>query len=224
MSDPPVPEPWRVGVVAEGKIDKWVIEAALAAILGPDRVVVTLIQPEDSLAFGAAGQHGGGWKGVRGWCLAQAAGPGVLDALRNLDLLLVHLDGDVAREPEIGCARPCPPPTDTADALAGLVHRWLRLDAPHPRVLPVIPIDSTESWLLPVLRPDLPVTECEPDPAKRLASGKPRLVEQGGKKKTAEYQKILPLIRAGWGVIVRERALAARFQQQILSALPTQGR
>lgn len=160
----------RIGVVAEGKTDKWVIEAALAAIPGAARSVVTMIQPEESLAFGDSGSgmgpHGGGWRGVLSWCATTAQGPGVSGVLLNRDVL-----------------------------------------------------DATESWLLPVLRPAEAVSECERNPAKRLASGRPRLVEQGGKKKTAEYKAIMPQIVQGWPQIVHARTQAAQFQQDIEAAL-----
>ena len=51
----------RIGLVAEGKTDLVVIEAALQSILGDRSFVLKLLQPETSAPFGGAGQHGGGF-------------------------------------------------------------------------------------------------------------------------------------------------------------------
>jgi hypothetical protein len=53
----------RIGLVAEGKTDQVVIEAALKAILERP-FILTLLQPETSDPFGDAGPLGGGWGGV----------------------------------------------------------------------------------------------------------------------------------------------------------------
>ena len=116
---------FRVHVVSEGPTDTVVIEAAVAHHL--EDFVLIQIQPERSLFGGDQGPLGGGWKGVRAWC-RQAAEQGGLEAsgrLANTDLLIVHVDADVADEEEIACARPCPPPSDTVDALREVVLSWI---------------------------------------------------------------------------------------------------
>ena len=68
--------------------------------------------------------------------------------LENSDVLLVHQDREVAEEhpvaPDDGlfCALPCPPPRDTANALRGVVRRWLGEGADGARVVIVLPMQS----------------------------------------------------------------------------------
>ena len=91
-------DPLRIALVAEGPTDGVVIEAALKAILGERPFVLTQLQPEGSLAFGALGA---GWVGVYRWSRQSSGrGKGRLqnDALlfQTYDLLILHLDADVA--------------------------------------------------------------------------------------------------------------------------------
>ena len=124
--------PLRIHVVCEGETDKIVLDAFVEAMLGHARFVSTLIQPETSAAFGNAGQHGGGWKGVRGKC-REVRDRGGIDAggyLGNADILILHLDGEVAGESDLECAQPCPPPASTSEALRTVVWDWLGQE-PH---------------------------------------------------------------------------------------------
>lgn len=128
--------PLRIQVIAEGETDKIVLDAFIEAILGTTDFVSTLIQPETSRAFGDAGQHGGGWKGVRGKCLEMRDHGGVEAGgyLANTDILIVQVDGEVAEEIEVQCAHPCPPPGDTALALREQILSWMG-DVSDPRVV-----------------------------------------------------------------------------------------
>ena len=92
----------RVALVAEGPTDGVVIKAALNAMLGEGTFVLTQLFPETSVAFGPLGT---GWAGVYRWCQASAArGGGRLSGYKLLfdigmhDLLILHLDADVAGE------------------------------------------------------------------------------------------------------------------------------
>lgn len=211
-------KPARVLVATEGPTDRVVLGAILPRILARE-VVLTSLQPTDeSLAFGQGGPAGFGWRGVLGWCdeVRGAGGLSSLGALLNADFLVVHLDGDVAREQEISLACPCPPADPTADALRGLLMRRLGMDAPSPRVVLCVPMDATEAWLVAMLR-DEPITECDPKPENRFKGGRPKLLEQGGKKKTHEYRAHKAAMASGW-----PRALAlsqaARFEREVLAA------
>jgi hypothetical protein len=211
-------EPARVLVATEGPTDKIILEAVLPRILGRE-VVLTSLQPTDeSLAFGQGGPAGFGWHGVLGWCdeVRRAGGLRALGALLNAEFLVVHLDGDVAREQEISLACPCPPAEATADALRGLLMQRLGMEAPDPRIVLCVPMDATEAWLVAMLRGE-PITECDPKPENRFKGGRPKLLEQAGKKKTPEYRNQKPQMAAGW-----PRALAlsqaARFEREVLAA------
>jgi hypothetical protein len=107
----------RIALVAEGITDYVVLRAAVESMLDGRSFILTLLQPEGSVAFtgaGEAGPLGGGWKGVHKWCLQSAArGGGSLSGdplFIGHDLLVVHLDADVAGEDMAGhlpCAQPC---------------------------------------------------------------------------------------------------------------------
>lgn len=98
-------EPIRIALVAEGVTDFVFLEAVLRAMLPPERTFdFKLLQPEESAAFssgGHAGAFGGGWRGVYKWCHQQVVSfEGLRDhpLLLNYDLLMIHLDADVASE------------------------------------------------------------------------------------------------------------------------------
>ncbi len=91
-------EPLRVALVAEGPTDGVVIEAALRAMLGERLFVLNQIFPEGSSSFG---EMGTGWVGIYRWCHQSARrGNGRLSndqlVFRNYDILVLHLDADVA--------------------------------------------------------------------------------------------------------------------------------
>ena len=90
-----------IGIVAEGPRDYDLIAAVINTITNEENQCQR-IQPEPN----AAGQFGNGWKGVWKWC---ENNQGKLDTYMNsltprLDLLVVHMDGDVYRcEKEVHC-------------------------------------------------------------------------------------------------------------------------
>lgn len=211
-------EPLRVGLVVEGPTDRIVFEAALPTILGHE-VVSTRLQPTDqSVALSHGGPAGFGFRGVLGWC-EDVTSQGGLEAAAvfgNLDVVIVQLDGDVARQSDVDCALPCPPPGASADALRRVLLDRLGRNQPHERLVLAIPMDAIEAWLLRILR-DEPVDECALDPAVRFTSGTPRLVQQRGKKRRREYERAAPEIARFWG---RATTLsqARRFQSDVLRA------
>lgn len=103
-----------IGIVAEGHRDFELISAVIDTITNQENNY-QLIQPEPD----AAGEFINGWKGVWKWC---ESNQGKLKTYMNaltpvLDLLVVHMDGDVHRcEKEVHCKcqrTSCDMPEDT---------------------------------------------------------------------------------------------------------------
>jgi hypothetical protein len=84
----------RVALIAEGPTDAIIIEAALKKLL-PRAFVLTQIQPEVTRP-----KLGTGWGGVLRWCIEFASrGHSRLEddpTLPGFDLVIIHLDADVA--------------------------------------------------------------------------------------------------------------------------------
>lgn len=216
-------EPLRFALICEGKTDKIILEAALAAFM-PHDFTVAMVQPEESLAFGHAGKFGGGWKGVVAKCRELRERGGVIAAgvLDNADVLLLHLDGEVAEEDEVACACPCPPASDTADALRGWIRGALGPSAGDPRIVTVVPMKETEAWLLPALRPAAPQNgpglECRDKPSQLFAAGKPKLIASG-QKKPARYLDQRASMTAGWDAVRNSLGEAQRFEHEVSQAV-----
>lgn len=91
-----------IGIVGEGPIDQMVLKAVINKITGENHIYRN-IQPEQDVR----GEFGNGWKGVYRWCETNAGMiPALFSALSpKLDLLIVQMDGDVARkEKEVHCS------------------------------------------------------------------------------------------------------------------------
>ena len=90
-----------IGIVGEGPIDQMVLKAAINRITGESHIYRN-IQPEQDML----GEFGNGWKGVYRWCETNAELiPALFSAISPaLDLLIIQMDGDVARkEKEVHC-------------------------------------------------------------------------------------------------------------------------
>lgn len=217
---------FRVGIVAEGPTDVVVLaaclEAALQARLSGRQLVVRQVYPDESRMFGQ------GWKGVVKYAasLAERAAMGsVLPA--NLDLLVVHLDGEVANEPIMELSVSCPPASAAANELRSIVLFIMGLDvASEPRVVVSVPCQDIEAWLVPLYRQSeisdcaegIAAVECMSKPAHLFQGGKPKLARfKNGElsKKTAEYRAIAPHIAKMWPTI-RQLSQALRFEQDLL--------
>jgi hypothetical protein len=204
----------RIGLVAEGPTDGVVIEAALRSILDDRSFVLTQLQPEGSIAFGAMGT---GWVGVYRWCKqsARRGGGGLTsDAVvfQNYDVLILHLDADVASgsyaqgsiTPDAGdgglpCAEPCPPASATTDRLRHVLLTWCgEVGVPDKTVL-CVPAQSTETWVVAALFPYDVVCgdnlECYGNPEGRLAQ-QPKAVRI--KKHSSDYRSRSADISAAW--------------------------
>lgn len=151
----------RIALVAEGPTDSIIIEAALKAIL-QNPFVITQLQPEETLPA-----MGSGWCGVFKWCqqFSQRGTQSIETdwALNQYDLVIVHLDADVADKRyddcgismtrptsglgQLPCAEPCPPADATVTALQQVLLSWLGIPATGQKSLFCIPSKSIEAWL-----------------------------------------------------------------------------
>lgn len=90
-----------IGIVGEGPIDQMVLKAVVNRITNESNIF-RFIQPEQDMR----GEFGNGWKGVYRWCEKNAEMiPALFSKLTPaLDLLIIQMDGDVARkEKEVHC-------------------------------------------------------------------------------------------------------------------------
>ena len=184
----------RVGIIAEGK-SEWLVLEAIMRQLQPD-IEFVRIRPD----FTLASMSPFGWKGVRAWC--QEFG-GKLEAFmrgvkgREIDLLVIHADCSMAHNEQAD--RPCPPASDTADALRKIVvSGWLKL-ATHPHfVLVTNPSKSTDAWVVAALEPPyrkLEVIECDEAVDNELvARGLLRMKNGKPQKSEPRYRPLAELV------------------------------
>jgi hypothetical protein len=159
----------RIALVAEGPTDYEVIQAALKAVL-PQPFVMSQLQPEATM-----GITGTGWCGVLKWLqAAQQQHNGSLDTdptLVGFDLLIVHLDVDVASKQyadcgqaiediaqtnkwiNLPCAQRCPPVSDTVNSLINVIKSWLGQSTMGDRTLFCLPAQSSGTWLAAAVLP-----------------------------------------------------------------------
>jgi hypothetical protein len=231
-------DPVRIALVAEGPTYGVVVDAALRSMLQGRSFVLQQIFPEGSVTFG---ELGSGWVGVYRWCHQSAKrGRGRLqnDALvfQNYDLLLLHLDADVAasqydhgsitphtNDGPLPCESACPPPADTTNALRAVLLSWCGETAPPARTVICMPSKSTEAWVIAALFPsDRAMSqgiECYPNPEARLGQQpKARRI----RKTKRDYGAHPKEIEAAWPRISSPLSLgeAWRFQSEFLEALP----
>ena len=228
-------DPIRIGLVVEGPTDAIVIGSAIRAILGHDHFLLQMLQPDDSEVFaGGFGPHGGGWKGVGRWCLQAVGrnGPGGLQndlLFAQHDLLIIHLDADVAAEnptPDCGllglpCEQPCPPARATTDSLRAMLLQWLGETRRPDRTIFCTPSKSTEAWVMEAFFPsDRELTrrgkECHPKPEDRL-SQQPKNKRFG--KTRAAYREREPQMVEAWPRIAGKLSEAARFHADFEAVL-----
>jgi hypothetical protein len=228
----------RIALIAEGKTDGIIIEAALRAFLGRP-FVLTMLQPETRDPLGGAGPRGGGWPGVYHWCrqVVSMEGPvGENPSLLGFDLILIHVDADVAgmnygqaRPPiertDLPCERPCPPAADSIDALREVISRWLDLPPagnPPDRWVFCNPSKCSETWLVAACFQDrapeiMEQIECNPG-LENWLSQRPiregRLI-RGGRKQAREYQRVADSITRDWHEVENLCTQAVRFRVDV---------
>jgi len=221
-----------VAIVAEGPTDQTVLQAITRVSAGP-AIRFLSIQPESSDAFGGFGPHGSGWKGVRSWCNEAAATVGGIHAYMSsrfgpqIHLLLVHVDADIAGDPEIGVQKPCPPACATTNEIRKIVSTWLGCDVLPPQVLAVVPSKSTEAWILAALvardNESIPNIECIMEPARRLTRSPFKYLRTRDgepKKEQHVYTDVLaPEAAARWQRVCELCWEASRFAHELAAAM-----
>lgn len=226
----------RIALVAEGPTDYEVIHAALKAIL-PDRFTLTLLQPEPTRPA-----MGGGWGGVLKWCYAagerHAATLDTDPTLENYDLLLIHLDVDVAQAQyadcgllvpaqaaakgwaTLPCNRPCPPVVDTCTQLEAVLLSWMSPAQVGAKTVLCLPAQSSGTWLaaatLPVGHALLVGHECNVTVETQLAQ---LPLAHRIRKVTREYRSHAGQVTTNWAHVKGLCSQAVAFEQAVQAAL-----
>ncbi len=227
----------RIGLVVEGPTDFIVLEAALKAMLPGRSLIFSRLQPSDDLTFGSE-TRGAGWGGVLNWCLQQTTDL-QNRLLAGFDLLVLHVDADVAakhysdvfgKKPapfdDLPCQKPCPPASDTVDALRRIVLGWAG-DRVQPHWVLCVPSKCVESWLVPVFfleqQDKMAGLECNVQVEALFIRKKgPKLMRRRGstyKKLPIEYRAISPLITERWHDVTQTCRQASHFERLVLAAL-----
>jgi hypothetical protein len=198
--------------VTEGATDQIVLEALITAWLAPEDFLPRHIQPPSSAyAEGLDTNLSTGWKGVLAWCAGKrpAGEAGRDQALESADCLIVHMDADVAVDPDFKDPPfhgPCPPARSGCDWVRSEIISQLGGILPANVVL-CVPSKDLESWVLCTLHPDVadqytPV-ECRAEPGELLVQRAPyRLVRRKDgalKKEAGRYRTHSRRIVGGWG-------------------------
>ncbi|WP_338413187.1 hypothetical protein [uncultured Sphaerotilus sp.] len=226
----------RIALVAEGPTDYEVIQASLKAIL-PQPFVLTQLQPEATQP-----QMGAGWGGVLKWCdAASQRHTGSLDTdplLGDVDLLIIHLDVDVAgsRYDQCGptveamavskgwaalpCARPCPPVDDSVVPLKTTLKSWLGAAQAGQKTVLCLPAQSTGTWLAAATLPPghslLAGAQCNPDLEARLGQ---LAKSQKIKKTVRDYRAFASQVVDNWAAVKALCSQAHAFEQAVLAAI-----
>jgi hypothetical protein len=214
----------RVGIIAEGKSEWFLLEEMMRAIHAD--IEFQRLRPEIP-AF--SGGPAVGWRGVKAWCREfgsrlETFMTGVEG--KRLDLLVIHADCSMAHHE--GVARPCPPAADTADALRQVViTQWLGLPTQPPFIILTHPSKYTDAWVVATLEPPykkLASIECEIAAENELvARGLLRKKQGEVKKPEREY---LPLARQAaqrMEVLCQHCTQAARFVDEFRTAVVAAG-
>lgn len=220
----------RIALVAEGRTDHVIIEAALKAILQRP-FVVNLLQPESTRP-----EMGSGWCGVFKWCQQfRQRGAASIEAdptLSQFDLVIVHLDADVADKTyadcgdavvqaahslsSLPCAQPCPPPRNTVIALEAILRSWLGINATGPKSLFCIPSKASEAWLAAAVLPDEHKLLTELECNLKLETDLAQLPKsQRIKKSVREYRNRSAAVTSRWQQVKRHCTQATSFEQGI---------
>ena len=233
-------EPLRIAAAVEGPTDAIALEAILGALLPDTDFEFQTLQPEGSAAFDHAPHHGTGvgWVGVYRWSRQSACeGGGSVSgcsALRHHDVLIVHVDADVAgktyasgnirdapRE-DLPCEKPCPPPHDTTKALRAVVLKWLGEHGCPPRVVLCTPSKSMEAWVLAAVWPGNQVIqrddwECHRNPEGQMAALPKHLRFS---KRPDDYRRKQVEIEKAWPQVSARLQEAKLFEVEFLDAIP----
>lgn len=237
----------NIATVVEGPTDRLVLKAIINHLYPGEHRYFDL-QPIGSDTFGETGT---GWKGVRNWCrqtwqrqdsslskvLSEMAGP-------PLDLLVIHIDADIATASDLQAGlpeplpivqTPCPPVLATIDNLRLVITRWLNfnqfIELP-PQVLITVPAQDMENWIFAALYPNDELCQSADYGCTHTSSRHPGyrltlsrygklLSRKDGtiKKSQHRYQAILPQFVENWAQVCRICTQAQQFAQELHAKL-----
>ena len=148
------------------------------------------------------------------------------------DLLVAQVDADVAgmtyrsgkiddKTNDLPCEKPCPPPSDTTDALRAVILRWMGESRTPDRVVLCTPSKSLEAWVVAALYPKNRILtrnrwECHPNPGAQLRQ-QPR--SQRIRKCPEDYRTKRAQFHDNWPRISRKLTEAGRFSKEFLVAV-----
>lgn len=197
--------------VTEGITDQIVLDELIAAWLGEDDYLPRHIQPPSSdYADNLNLTLSQGWKGVRDWCAGSrsAGAAGRDEAINSADCLIVHMDADVALDPDFQnppYSDECPPAQGQCDSVRAHLASLFGNVLP-PNIVFCVPAQDLESWVLTALHPEesdkhKPI-ECRTDPGALLISRPPHKLlrrKDGRVRKIPErYRAVATRIANGW--------------------------
>ena len=150
---------YRVGIIAEGKTDIYLIEGILICAFPEHRFIFQLISPTEGELFTGQKKEGFGWRGVYKACCEFASRWDLVKTGNMLDLLVVHLDGDVAyaeyqqaniekQRQDLPCAMPGDSIETAGEKLQQVVCDWLEtVGKDKPVIAFCLPFINTEAWV-----------------------------------------------------------------------------
>lgn len=203
---------FTVGITAEGPSDVLVIEELFSKFVPGDHNFLYL-QPDRTIDL-HAGPHGGGWRGVLKWCEDIRDTFGFDNYLNQpgnpIDILIIHLDADVAREIDVNCACPCPDAQDTVTNLEDLLAKSMGVSTNHEKIIFCIPSDSTEAWVFAAFQesvsyhqPPAAYLECLREPDRQFCKAPLKFFQSNGgrikrKNQVIYLEKMLPPLIEEW--------------------------
>jgi hypothetical protein len=162
---------FNIGLVCEGKTDFEIIEQSLKASLVSDELQLNFdfIQPAKDATSGSFGE--GGWRRVYQWCTRNQPqdrrkyfrGEQLFESSdTGVDLIIIHLDGDVADIPDVRNITPIEEAEkinlnllnalDRHKYVSNIIDIWLKQSDDtseyKEKYIPLVPIICSEAWLL----------------------------------------------------------------------------
>ncbi len=165
-----------------------------------------------------------GWQGVKAWCEENGNRLKILMkgvAGRTLDLLIIHVDASMAHN--VSAQHPCPPPSDTTDALRHvMISQWLKTKPLPPFVVLATPSKMTDTWILAILNSQTQNLECDFKVENRLvALGHFRKKQKQIKKPRTKYFPLTQKVAANINSVCQICTEADRFVKELKTASST---
>lgn len=229
----PMTEAVRIGVVAEGPTDIIALQAVIKAILKDQPFIITPLRPQKvETVLGGTNDASQpiyaqkGWSGVHNWCQEVSTAPQGENLIMH-QIVVIHLDVDVAgftyasanitqlpTYSNLPCEKPCPPASDSADALIDVAKSWLLPVVPPSNWLWCCPGYNMETWAYTAYKPQKACIksklECSQD-----ISGRVTKTEKAYKEK---YAKVL---ESRWTEVQRLCSLAQQFTDDLCTCIAT---